>query len=87
MPAPIPSLQPASAQQIPDGLHAPSTSTEHAIVEHKSKIAITRNDVHFFSNFQICFRIECDRGMFRGETDDRAIWVISENRRSFVLTD
>ena len=56
-------------------------------MEHESKIAITGNDVHFFSNLQISFRIECDRGVFGGKTDDSAVWIISEDWRSFVLAD
>ncbi len=54
-------------------------------MKHKSKIAITRNDVHFFSNFQISLVIERNRGVFGGKTDDSAVWIVSEDRRSFVL--
>ena len=49
-------------------------------MEHKSKIAITRSDVHFFSNLQICLAIECNRGVFGGKTDDSAVWVVSEDQ-------
>ena len=60
---------------------------ENAVVEHKSKIAITGNDVHFFSDWQVILRVDRDRGVLGGKADDAAIWIISENRRGLVLAD
>ena len=77
--ATLPLLQPASAQEIPHGLDSSATNTKYAIVEHKSKIAITRSDVYFFSNFQVDSWVESDRGVFGGKTDDSAAWVVSED--------
>ena len=48
-------LQFSATQKVPDGLDPPAAKTKNPIVEHKSKIAITGNDVHFFSNWQVNF--------------------------------
>ena len=65
----------------------PLPNPEYPVVEHESKIAITGNDVHFFSNWQMFRRIDGDDGVFGGKADDLAVWVVSENWRSLVLAD
>ena len=83
----FPSLQPPASQQFPVRHHAAPAMRQHPIVEHKSKIAVTGNDVHFFSDLQLRSRLEGDDGMLGGESGDRTVWIISENRRSLVLAD
>ncbi len=80
-------LQSAATQEIPSGRHALLTKSQHTIVEYKSKIAITGNDVHFFSNSQRGSRLDLDRGVFCGKTDDSAIWIVSEDWRGLMLAD
>lgn len=58
-------LQPSASQEIPDRFHASLANSQDTIVENKSKIAITRHDVHSFSNFQVGRRIDRNDGVFR----------------------
>ena len=55
--------------KIPDGLNSSVAHTQYAIMEHKSKIAITWNDVYFFSNFQVYSRVEVNRGVLCGKAE------------------
>ncbi len=75
------SLQPASAQQLPNSLNAPVAEAQYPIMQHKSKIAITRNNVYFFSNFQVILRLDRDGRVLGGETDYSAVWEVSEDWR------
>lgn len=65
-------LQPATAEELPHGRDSSSRQSKNTIVEYESKIAVTGNDMHFFSDFQMRSWIDVDDGVFRGETDDLA---------------
>ena len=80
-------LQPTATQQVPNRLDTAAPKSQYSIVKHKSKIAITRNNMHFFSNFQIRRPVEGNRCMFGGESDDPTACVVSEDGRSLVLAD
>src|SRR4051812_14471864 len=78
-------LQHPTTQQLPCHLNSARAMAEDSVVQDKCKIAISRDDGHFFSNGKVIARRDLHGGMFCGKRENSAIWVIREDWGSPML--